>query len=132
MFVGCKLPHGLTIDHNDQVIHLNGANVGYDADNPWKNSLPPDSPLRANGVGLTQLEGAQADAFKAWFDLTGKGHGPVKSGFIFFAEREAEVRKETQLLEDEKSGLEGIDPSKDLPKGLSTDPDSGAAKNKKG
>lgn len=132
MFVGCKLPHGLTIDHNDQVITLNGSNIGYDADNPWKNGVAPDSALRANGVGLTQLEGAQADAFKDWFELSGKGHGPVKAGFIFIANNANDARKETQLLEDEKTGLDGIDPGKDLPKGLSTDPESGAAKNKKG
>lgn len=124
MFVGCKLPHGLEITHNDQTIVLNGANADYDADNPWKNDLPPDSPLRASGVGITKVEGARADAFKAWFELSGKGEGPVSSGFVFHAGSQAEAVKEAQSLEGEKNGLGGLDPDKDLPTGIVTDTDA--------
>lgn len=123
MFVGCKLPHGHKIEHNNQVIELNGANVGYDGDSPWKNGFAPDSPLRASGVGLTRLEGAQADAFLDWADLTGKGLGPVKAGLIFFVDKETDAKKEAAALEGAKTGLDGLDPTTDLPAGLSTDTD---------
>jgi len=120
MFVGCKLPHGLEINHLGETIVLNGANAGFDVDNPWKNDLPPDSPLRAYGVGLTQIEGDKAEAFKDWFDMAGKGEGPVRAGFIFFTEKAADATKEAQGIEGEATGLGGINPEKDLPDGLAT------------
>lgn len=123
MFVGCKLPHGLEINHQGERIVLNGANAGFDVENPWKNDLPPDSPLRASGVGLTQLDGSKADAFKDWHDVTSKGDGPVRAGFIFFTEKAADATKEAQALEGEVNGLDGLDPSKDLPEGITTDTD---------
>lgn len=126
MFVGCKLPFGLTIDHLGYKIALNGANVDYDADNPWRNGLAPDSALRASGVGLTQLDGDAAEAFKDWCGLSGKGDGPVKSGAIFFAEKQADAVKEAVALEGEKVGIAGIDPETDLPKGLETDAEAKA------
>lgn len=125
MYVGCKLPNGLTAEHNGQVIALNGANAGYTSDDQWKNGLAPDSPLRASGVGLTLLEGEKADAFQAWHDISAKGHGPVASGMIFIAKSNADAAKEARSLEGEKTGLDGIDPDKDLPKGLETDKDAG-------
>jgi hypothetical protein len=124
MFVGCKLPHGLEIHHNDQTIVLSGANVDYDADSPWKNDLPPDSPMRASGVGLTVVEGARADAFKDWFDVSGKGPGPVSAGFIFYTGSKNEATKEAQSLEGAKTGLGGLDPDKDMPAGVETDADA--------
>lgn len=131
MFVGCKLPHGLTVDHLNETITLNGANVGYDADTPWANGAAPDSLLRINGVGLTEIaDPKKQEAFKAWFEVAGKGHGPVKSGLIFIVDKRADAEKETQLLEDEKTGLDGLDPSKDLPAGVSTDPETAKGKKK--
>lgn len=124
MLVGCKLPHGLEISHEGVTVALNGANVGYDGDNPWKNGAAPDSYDRISGVGLTKLEGKQVDAFKAWMELSGKGHGPVKSGMIFLVANKTEANQEAKLLEDEKTGFDGLDPSKDLPDGLSTDTDA--------
>ena len=128
MFVGCKLPHGLEIQHLDQTIVLNGANVEYDADNPWKNDLAPDSPLRASGVGITKLEGPRADAFLDWYDVSGKGPGPVSAGFIFYTDSRADAAKEAQSLEGEKTGLGGLDPDKDMPAGVETDADAGTKK----
>lgn len=131
MFVGCKLPHGLTVEHGDCVIVLNGSNVGYNGDAPWANGGAPDSALRTNGVGLTHIEDPKkADAFKEWFDIAGKGHGPVKAGLIFITEKKVDAEKETQLLETEKTGLDGLDPEKDLPAGVTTDKE--ATKGKKG
>jgi hypothetical protein len=124
MFVGCKLPFGFTIDHLGVRIALNGANADYDADNPWRNGHAPDSPLRASGVGLTQLDGDAADAFKDWYVQSGKGDGPVKSGAIFFTEKQADATKEAAALEGKKVGIAGLDPEADLPKGLETDQDA--------
>ncbi|WP_374413276.1 hypothetical protein [Novosphingobium colocasiae] len=128
MLVGCKLPHGLEISHEGVTVTLVGANVGYDGDNPWRNGGAPDSADRISGVGLTKLEGAQADAVMAWMDISGRGPGPVKSGMIFAVDTKAEASKEAQLLEDEKTGLDGIDPAKDLPKGVETDTDAPKSK----
>jgi len=119
MFVGCKLPHGHTIEHGEVVIHLNGANVGFDGDNPWRNGVFPDAADRISGAGLTQLEGGQAEAFKAWYDLNKSG-GPIVSGMIFFTEKAADTAKEAKALEGVKSGTDPIDPAKDLPKGVGT------------
>lgn len=126
MFVGCKLPAGHTVDHNNQVIVLNGANIGYDGDHPWSNGAAPDSALRASGVGLTEVTGAQADALADWIALSGKGPGPVQAGMIFVVDKRVDAVKEAQSIEGEKTGLDGIDPAKDLPAGLSTDPDAKA------
>lgn len=131
MFVGCKLPHGLTVEHNNLAITLNGANVGYNADAPWANGAAPDSFERSNGVGLTEItDPKKQEAFKEWFAISGKGHGPVKSGLIFIVDKRADAEKETQLLEDEATGLDGLDPSKDLPAGVTTDPESTKGKRK--
>ena len=97
MIVGCKLPHGHTIEFNGETIALNGANVGFDGDNPWKMDAFPDSPLRTSGVGLTTLEGKQADAFKAWYDAHKTG-GPIASGAI----TESDIRAD---FYDIKAGL---------------------------
>lgn len=125
MFVGCKLPHGLTVEHNGQTIALNGANAGYTSDDQWKNGLPPDSPLRASGVGLTLLEGDKAAAFQEWHDISKKGHGPVSAGMIFIANSRSDASKEARSLEGEDNGLGGLDTDKDLPNGLETDKDGG-------
>ena len=130
MIVGCKLPHGLEITHNGETIALNGTNVGFDADNPWRNGAAPDSALRTSGVGLTTLEGGQAAAFVDWFDMSGKGDGPVKSGLIFFTDSKADAGKEAQALEDVE-GIEGLDPDKDLPAGLETDNEAPVTTKKK-
>lgn len=123
MFVGCKLPHGLEIVHLDQRIVLNGSNAGFDPENPWANGSAPDAPLRASGVGLTQLDGAQADAFKDWYAIAKAGDGPVKRGLVFFTETQADAEKEARSIEGAGS-IEGIDPAKDLPAGLETDADA--------
>lgn len=119
MIVGCKLPHGHTIEHKGEIIVLNGANVGYDPDNPWRNDAFPDAADRTSGAGLTTLEGAQADAFKDWYGQN-KGGGPIAAGAIFFTESKADAQKEAKGREKVKTGTEALDPAKDLPKGLET------------
>jgi hypothetical protein len=120
VFVGCKLPHGHIIEHHNTTITLAGANAGFDANSPWKSGAAPDSALRVSGAGLTRLEGAQADAYLDWYEMSSKGEGPVASGMIFHTARDADTRKEAQGLESETTGLDPLDPAKDLPKGLST------------
>ncbi|MBU6429746.1 MAG: hypothetical protein KGR26_12085 [Cyanobacteria bacterium REEB65] len=120
MFVGCKLPHGLEIQHKGHTIVLNGANIGFDPEAPWANGAAPDAPLCASGVGLTQLEGEKADAFKDWHAIAGKGDGPVKRGLIFFTESKADAEAEARGVEGIAS-IDGLDPSKDLPAGIETD-----------
>lgn len=119
MIVGCKLPHGHTIEFNGETIVLNGANVGFDGDSPWKMDAFPDSPLRTSGVGLTELQGKQADAFKAWYEAHKTG-GPIAAGTIFYADTQAAAQKEAKGREKVKTGTDALDPSKDLPKGLET------------
>lgn len=119
MFVGCKLPHGHTIEHKDETIVLNGANVGFDGDNPWRNGVFPDAINRTSGAGLTELVGKQAEAFKDWFDVNKSG-GPIKAGMIFYAEKAADTSKEAAAREDVKSGTDPLDPAKDMPKGVET------------
>lgn len=119
MIVGCKLPHGHTIEHGGQVIVLNGGNVGYDPNNPWRQDNAPDSEGRISGVGLTTLEGAQAEAFLDWYKINANG-GPIAAGTIFYAEKEADTKKEAKSREKVKTGVDAVDPSKDLPKGLET------------
>ncbi|GGN49375.1 hypothetical protein GCM10011349_19950 [Novosphingobium indicum] len=132
MIVGCKLPHGLEVTHKDATIVLNGANVGYDADNPWKNGASPDNYDRTSGVGLTTLSPDQEEPFKDWLETSGKGPGPVRSGLIFVASSKNDASKEAQALEGEKTGLGGLDPEKDLPKGVETDTDTAGKSGKKG
>ena len=121
MIVGCKLPHGLAINHLGIDIVLNGSNFGYDDENPWRNGHSQDSANLVSGVGLTTLEGDKAEAFKDWFEISKKGEGPARAGLIFMAEKQADAEKEARSLEAEKTGLDGIDPDKELPKGLETD-----------
>lgn len=120
MFVACSLPAGLTIHHNGQVITLNGAHTGLDADNLPKNGSAPDDFNRVSGFGLTEIAGAQADAFMDWADLSGKGHGPVSTGAIVFADSRADVAKEAKSNEGLAAGFAGMDPEKDLPAGVET------------
>ena len=132
MFVGCKLPHGLTISHAGREITLNGANIGYDPENPWRNGAAPDSALRTSGVGLTEIgDAADQSALLEWIDISGKGPGPVKAGKIFVVDRKADADKEARNLESEKA-ISGIDPDKDLPAGLETDKDAAKASKAKG
>ena len=120
MFVACSLPAGLTIDHNGQTITLNGAHVGPDADNLPKNGSAPDDYNRVSGYGLTEISGAQADAFMDWADMTSKGHGPVSTGAIVFADSRNDVAKEARSREGLADGFAGLDPAKDLPAGVET------------
>lgn len=120
MFVACSLPSGLTINHNGQSITLNGAHTGLDVDNLPKNGSAPDDYNRVSGYGLTELTGPQADAFMDWADMAGKGHGPIQTGAILYADSRADVAKEAKAAEGPADGFAGMDPAKDLPAGLET------------
>lgn len=119
MIVGCKLPHGHTIEHKGETIALNGGNIGYDPMNPFRQGAAPDSLLRASGAGLTKLDGKQAEAFKDWYDLHKDG-GPIASGAIYIAPSDEGARKEAKSREKVKTGVDALDPDKDLPKGVET------------
>lgn len=121
MFVGCKLPHGMIVDFGGQTITLNGSNTDYDPDSPWKNGLPPDSPLRTSAVGLTEVTGDAEAALREWLEIASKGEGPVRAGLIFAVDKKVDANREAQALEGVKTGLDGLDPDKDLPAGIETD-----------
>lgn len=120
MFVACSLPAGLTIEHNGQVIALAGAHTGLDADALPKNGSAPDDYNRVSGYGLTEITGAKADAFMEWADVASKGHGPVSTGAIVFADSRNDVAKEARSREGLAEGFTGMDPAKDLPAGVET------------
>lgn len=122
MWVASNLPHGLIVEHNGVTMTINGSNVGFDPENLAKNGLPPDTAARFHGHGLTELTGAEADAFKDWFKISGQGHGPVQSGAIVIAQTEVDAKK-AAAKKDSKQPVAGIDPETDLPAGLETKKD---------
>jgi len=124
LFVACSLPSGLIITHGELTFRLNGSNVGADLENLPRNGMLGDAENRASGYGLTTLEGAQADAFKAWVkDMTCDPNGkplpdssqfaPIAKGAIKWTESAAETRK--LAAKDEGMSIAGLDPDKDLP-----------------
>lgn len=123
MWVASNLPHGLVVEHKDLTLHVNGSNVGFDPENLAKNGLAPDTAVRFHGHGLTEFTGTEADAFKEWFEISGKGLGPVQSGAIQIAQTEAEAKKSAAKNDDNKTARTGLNPDKDLPDGIETKKD---------
>ena len=120
MFVACSLPAGFTVRHNGQVIRLNGPHTGLDPEALPKNGSAPDDFNRVSGYGLTEVSGDEAEAVKDWMALSAKGKGPVRSGAIIAAGSKADVAKEARSNEGAADGFKGLDPAKDLPKGVET------------
>lgn len=139
--VACSLPSGLIITHGELTFRLNGSNVGADLENLPRNGLLGDAENRASGYGLTTLDGAQADAFKAWVkEMTETPEGkklpdsaqfaPIAKGAIKWSESATETRK--MAASEEGMSIGGLDPDKDLPTDVETADETKKVLNKKG
>lgn len=124
MFVACNLPAGLTVRHAGREIKLNGPHTGLDPEALPKNGSAPDDYNRTSGYGLTEVSGDDAEALKDWMTISAKGPGPVRSGAIIAAGSKADVAKEAKANENAATGFTGLDPAKDLPKGVETATDA--------
>ena len=107
--VACKLPNGLTIDHKDETLTLNGAH---------------DQGAK-NGYGLTELDDGQALWFKDWLTGDGREFPAVERKLIFRAVSSARASDQAGEQRGEKSGLEGLDPNKPAP-GIEATPETKA------
>lgn len=123
MWVASNLPQALVVEHNGCKLVVNGANVGFDPDNLPKNGLAPDTAVRFHAHGLTEFTGPEADAFKDWFAISGKGEGPVRNGAIVIADNEAGAKKAAKDNDTNRTSRPGLDPAKDLPEGVETKKD---------
>lgn len=93
VIVGCKLPHGLTIEIDGNSVTLNGIN----------------SSTIIGGYGLTY------DVDKEFFDKYLELYADtelVKNGLIFAQEKLKEARTEAEEKAGLKNGLEPINPQK--------------------
>lgn len=99
--IGCKLPSGLIINGSGQQVKLAGAN---------------DS-LLINGFGITR--DVPADAWDA-FAKTFADHLLIKNGLVFAVSDDKSAQAASKELAGQKTGLEQLDPSKQL-----TKPDKG-------
>jgi hypothetical protein len=91
--IACKLPNGLTIDHRDVTVTLNGS----------------DHASAVSGYGLTP--GVDVEWFQDWVTGPARDFPAVARGLIFLApnERFAQDQASDQGAHI-ASGLEGIDP----------------------
>lgn len=90
--VGCKLPHGLHLEHKGTRVTLNGTH----------------SSRVLNGHGITHVD---AELFEKWL-AEHNDYAPVKAGLIFAHEKEDNTRAEAKEKKNNKSGLEPLDPEK--------------------
>lgn len=125
-FVICKLPHGLSVRHNGQIINLNGANEGYDPTFLAPNGRATDGERKTGGFGITELKGEQEAAFDDWCNAVtykegdkAKGkllepNAAIENGLIVSFKSESDARKEAKNLSGVvETGTEGIDPATD-------------------
>ena len=92
--VGCKLPHGITIEH----------------------PMDPTKTVELKGKNKSLIIGAEyattevdADFFEQWAAVN-KEFPAVKSGAIFVAKNAAEVAAVASEFKDRKTGFEAMDP----------------------
>lgn len=92
--VGCKLPHGITIEH----------------------PMDPTKTVELKGKNKSLIVGAEyattevdADFFEQWAAVN-KEFPAVKSGAIFVAKNAAEVAAMAADFKDRKTGFEAMDP----------------------
>jgi hypothetical protein len=134
--VACKLPHGLTINHNGQTINLNGSNSGSDPLDPLKNGTLGDNSIVSAGYGLTTLDDKAAEAFADWSNKAlykdgVKDNGPLDEQFLPLAngsiltyKNEADARKDTASISPAVSnGLDGLDGDAEIKKAAAGSPD---------
>lgn len=140
--IACKLPAGLQIDHNGQMIVLVGANIGEDIENVSRNGSPSDNASRTHGYGLTTLNEAQTEAFNDWVNQVTYKDGKPASGKLAapFAALEngsilgpfkniEEARKEcASIASAVTTGFEGLDAEAE---GVESDPEAQTNKPKK-
>lgn len=92
--VGCKLPHGITIEH----------------------PMYPAKTVELKGTNKSLIVGAEyattevdADFFEQWTAVN-KEFPAVKSGAIFVAKNAADVAAMSAEFKDRKTGFEAMDP----------------------
>ena len=92
--VGCKLPHGITIEH----------------------PMDPAKTVELKGTNKSLIVGAEyattevdADFFEQWAAVN-KEFPAVKSGAIFVAKNAADVAAMAAEFKDRKTGFEAMDP----------------------
>ncbi|SFN29500.1 hypothetical protein SAMN05216516_10511 [Izhakiella capsodis] len=91
--VGCKLPAGLTISHEGQIVTLAGAN---------------DS-LLINGFGITR--DVPAGLWEG-FEKTFADQLLIKNGLVFAVNDDKSAKDASEERQDQKTGLEQLDPNK--------------------
>lgn len=95
--VACKLPNGLVIDHKEQTVTLVGSN---------------DSGA-VGGYGLTP--DVDIDWYNDWATGPAREFPPVVKGLIFVAGNDRNAADQALDQQDERTGLEGLDPAKPAP-----------------
>lgn len=90
--VGCKLPHGLHLDIGEKRVTLAGANASQ----------------VIGGHGIT--ENVDKEFFEKWLSLN-KDSVAVQRGLIFAHDKAGNTKSEAIEKQEEKTGLEGIDPA---------------------
>lgn len=99
IFVGCKLPHGLHLDHNGARVTLNGANTG--------------TIVGVDGIktGLTEVE---KDFFDAWLAVH-KDAPYVIGGMVFANDKLNDTKGQAAEMANVKTGFEGLNPEAPAP-----------------
>jgi len=95
VFVGCKLPHGVILDHpsdSSKKVTINGKNKAL---------------LIGSEYATTEVE---EDFWKAWMAVN-KDFPPLKSGAMFFAKAQLDARSIAIEYKPRKSGFEAMSPT---------------------
>lgn len=97
VLIGCKLPHGITLNGPHGPVTLNGMNTSR----------------IAGGFGMTTVDGDVA----AYLGAVYEDHSAFKSNAVFVSDsyKVAEIAAMARELQDEKTGFEGLDPEKPAP-----------------
>jgi hypothetical protein len=94
VYIGCKLPHGIILEqpknpkHKVEIQGLNKVSI-------------IGAPYKVNEV--------DAEFWEQWV-ANNKEYGPFKSGAIFVAKTEPDLKAVAKELQKEKTGLEPLDP----------------------
>lgn len=89
--VGCKLPHGLRLDHEGHRVTLNGAN----------------SSRVIGGYGMTEVDG---DFWEAWLSRH-RDYPPVTAGLVFAQNTAKSAESQAKEQAQVATGFEPIDPN---------------------
>lgn len=141
--IACKLPHGLTIQHNGEAITLVGANIGEDLEHVSRNGSPNDNAGRVHGFGLTTINDRQVAAFTDWSNIVTYTNGKPADGKLsdpFVALENGSILGPFKTMDDARkecaavagvvsTGFEGLDPNKEGSRLVKIDKDGDAGKN---